>query len=514
MAPGRRTRAMLQAVVLAASFAVFCVAARELARALAASINSDALYLDGLYRDVLIEKVPVRGWSVQPAPSFFPDAPLLFAIRAVAGSAVVANAAYGVLELAIYVVLLVGVLVCLGARSMVTVWSAAFLTVAALAHFNSLGDYNHFLFYPSTHSSCVWVGMALALWIARQFKQGRMGVPTALGLVAVTALTAGSDGLYILVAAAPLIASAVLCAIAFKTKRPVALGAAGAIAAGIALAGVVKRWPALLGIEIPPVHAHVHIAWSRVRQMLSSWPPPDHEPRVVLLETKLIVLSIALAAWIVVRSLRGRTPAGSAPRHVATLLAAAFLASMGFTVGGVVFTGMYYEPGCARYVQPVFLLPYLVVGAWLALASGYLLRPLVAAYLVSLVTPWPVVTRAQREALAANVLYPPDAACIDDVSTRYSARYGYGDYWNARRTTELSKTKLHILPVNDSFAATSWIFNRSWYKRMSALSSSFLVLVNRLNGNTLKQKLGEPEHVEQCAGETVWVYPGPPRDKP
>lgn len=44
-----------------------------------AGLNSDALYLACLYRDLFVDAYGWRGWNLPPAPYFFPDMALLFA---------------------------------------------------------------------------------------------------------------------------------------------------------------------------------------------------------------------------------------------------------------------------------------------------------------------------------------------------------------------------------------------------------------------------------------------------
>ena len=191
-----------------------------------------------------------------------------------------------------------------------------------------------------------------------------------------------------------------------------------------------------------------------------------------------------------------------------------FLGSVSFTVAGVVLAGRYIETGSARYLQPVFTLPYLVVGTWFVLARSRVLRAWAAVYLPFLVQHWPGTSHTAAIDDGSSLLYPPSIACIDDVSRRYRAPYGYSDYWNARKTTELSRAALRMLPVTDSFEANSWIFNRVWFDRAPTPRTAFLVLPAGLDEGKVKGMLGEPGHVETCGSAGVWVYDGPPRTRP
>ncbi|MCE9599806.1 MAG: hypothetical protein K8S54_17740, partial [Spirochaetia bacterium] len=43
-------------------------------------LSSDALYAPALFRDLFIESVPTRGWTLPPAPYFFPDLLIYFLV--------------------------------------------------------------------------------------------------------------------------------------------------------------------------------------------------------------------------------------------------------------------------------------------------------------------------------------------------------------------------------------------------------------------------------------------------
>jgi hypothetical protein len=235
---------------------------------------------------------------------------------------------------------------------------------------------------------------------------------------------------------------------------------------------------------------------------------------VITLDVTLNFMAVAIVVVVLWRSLRGRIPAGELSREEAVFLSATFLGSECFTVFGVVLAGYYFEPGCARYLQPIFILPYMVVGAWFVLARTRVLRAWAAVYLFFLVQYWPVTSHIAAIKDGSGLLYPASIACIDEVSRRYRAPYGYSDYWNARKTTEVSRSALRMLPVSGSFEAYSWIFNRIWFDRGPSKNSAFLVLPSGLDEDKIKDKLGEPKHVEHCGGGAVWVYDGPPRNRP
>jgi hypothetical protein len=499
--------------MLLASLVLFALASTRFLRALASSINSDSLYLAGLYRDIFVDKVAIGTWRFQPAPSFFPDLPAFFLLRAITGSAIAATCAYGACELVVEAVLLACILRMLGSRDRWSAYSASFLIIALMAYVISCSEYLHILFYPSIHSSSIAMGLASAILILGQLRRGQVSPARASALAILTALTAGFDALYLLIAATPLVLAALFCAVVSRKNRAVALVNGAALGLGIVLSACIRHAPAKLGIEVPPKAANLVFSRERLRDALAQWPPPG-QPRVITLGVGLLVLSLIIVTVILWRSVRRRTPAGEVRRDEAVFLSASFLGSICLTALGVVFAGYYTERGCARYLQPLFVFPYMVVGAWFVLARTHVLRAWAAAYVLYVMQHWPAISHIDTGPSKGDLMYPSYIACLDDVSRRHRGSYGYGDYWNARKTTELSRAALRILPVTESFDAYDWIFNRAWFERASRGPSAFLLLPSHLDEAKIKAKLGEPRDVEHCGNESVWVYDGPPRYLP
>ncbi len=506
----------LRALTLAAAACVFVYSAQRLVRPLALTANSDTLYLAGLYRDLVVDHVSVRAWSLQPAPSLFPDALLYFPLRAVTGHPVVAICAYGIGEAVILVLLVVSLLRAVGAGNPWSRWTAALLGISGLCYMSSFGDFFHTLFAPSIHGSSFLAGICSASLIAHQVRRQKTSVPGAAGVLIITALTAGFDRIYLLWSAAPLAAALAFCFFFGIANRKVACANFAAVLSGAWVATYVARLPAMFGMKVPTIAAEVEVSWAQVQRVLTHLPPPEHAPNVVAVTVCLLVVAVALTFAVCAISAKGLTPSRGAHRGGMTFLAAAALMSLVGTFFGVAFSSVYWDPASARYLEPLFFLPYIVATVSLVIAGGWMLRISTIAPLLVLVLPEGVGPQKSPTQLAptGSLTYPPDVACIVRVSARYGARYGYGDYWSARRTTELSKRRLRILPVLPSFGPDGWIANAVWHDRMPEVIPAFVVLLSRLEPDEVRRTLGEPTAVEECAAETIWVYEGPPRTRP
>ena len=242
--------------MLLGALALFTLATTRFLRVLASTINSDSLYLAGLYRDIFVDKVPIRAWDVQPAPSFFPDLPVFFLLRAITGNAVVATCAYAVFELLIEAALLAAILRLLGLRHRCSASSASFAIMAALAYATSCSEYLQILFYPSIHSSSVWVGLASAVLVTWQLRKGQWSPTAVFALAIVTALTAGFDSSTCW-SPPPLLAASAFCAIVFRRRRTVVLVNAVAVGVGVLLSLYVRPFPLGQGMIFSPVAANL-----------------------------------------------------------------------------------------------------------------------------------------------------------------------------------------------------------------------------------------------------------------
>ena len=87
-APSERRIALPDTAREIAAFLLLLICGLMLLRKAAmpeASVTSDLLYLEALYKDLFVRHLPIGGWTLSPAPYFFPDLPVYFVLRGLAG---------------------------------------------------------------------------------------------------------------------------------------------------------------------------------------------------------------------------------------------------------------------------------------------------------------------------------------------------------------------------------------------------------------------------------------------
>jgi hypothetical protein len=265
-----------------------------------------------------------------------------------------------------------------------------------------------------------------------------------------------------------------------------------------------------------------------VTHTLELLPPPEGQLSVLFLNTAALVISFAIAFAVC-----GIVAARFHPERRQNTALLGFFASTAVGIFccvffGMAFSGGYWNDWSGRYLQALIVVPYLVLPvAWLVAQRWALRGALVAMFAAVLYKKGaPETSEKMTPLLADSAVYPAANACIDDIARRYGVRFGYGDYWYARRTTELSRAGLRVLPVSHAITANTWIANKATFAA-AASAPSFLVVMPSLDEGVVRGRFGPPSKVESCQGcpatgysnsggcenEPIWVYSAPPRSR-
>ncbi len=512
-----RARTLARWLGLAALLSAFGLA--PAVHAAMARINSDALYLAAMYRDLFVDRVGLAGWSPQPATSLFPDAPVFFVLRALLGHpglAVGAHAAVVVLTMALLAT-------DLGRQAGVAPWSRRLAATAGAcsiglgAMYERMFDY---AIYPAHHGASLVVGMGVLTLAAREIRAHRPRVGVLVGIAILTGATAAFDRIFLLWCAVP-IAGAVLCCAGFGVVRfarcawiaaAVGLGAAGSM-----LGSAIERG---LGLNTPLVAPRLDVSWSALTREASLLGEYEWHPTVMAVVLACAIVTVSLATAVAIGAVRRRigrgyrVDASSGATRVRVLIAAAALLSMCVTLIGVAWSGMVQDQWAIRYLQPAYVIPGIALPFALALARHARLR--IAG--ITLVMAFVIRTQARPrspEAREEVALRPPTVACIDAIAARTDVRFGYASYWHARKTTELSLAHVRLLALTADAQIYTWISNPRWAVDLPGQSTHFVVLTEGLNDGAVRARFGEPREVVTCpSGPIVWIYERSPRPAP
>jgi hypothetical protein len=537
-------------------------ALRATSSALAVQLNADLFYVARLYQD-LVEHAPMN-WRFPPAPYFFPDLPLFYALARPFGIAA-AYSFYGAAFLTLFVAALVALYRSAGDDRAIRLECALAAALLLTAPLTGAHAATRVFFIPIFHAGTLLVGVG---WLAVALRASTRGFGCARAALFFffAWLGALSDLFFVLQFALPF---ALACALERRRLdgRPLVVGAAllgaaalavllsaraivafspsrflgneilesveslvrprvlGTLGAALAIGGLLsRRAPRLLvaaagSVAFAAVGAVLHFR----RAVAAALPPHWPADNLVLFARDMATLVAAnplLWVWLplaLAASAGVRRRASGAVRLFATY----YLIAVPVVIVEVALTwvglgkGKYaplavVDEGTLRHMQPAFVLPPFVLAfhavAWRE--RRRLVRPLVGV--VAVVCAAAIVVRVPATDVALELPYPEPVRCLDRLIASRGLEAGYGSYWTARHFKMLSRTDVHLESVLvPGFDLDRWVANLAWYLPAGSYPRHSFFVPPLYQEQTILARFGEPAARVDCAGAQVFVYDRP-----
>ncbi|MCP3142832.1 hypothetical protein [Pyxidicoccus xibeiensis] len=470
--------------------------------------NSDALYLPALSRDLFELGGRWGGWRLTPAPYFFPDMPLYFALEALSGSFVYAVLLYAVVQVVLLVLatqLLVRTVAPPGAAALGQVVAVCVVAALLVAYGAGTFEVMQLSLANTIHFSVALMavaGLALAL---RTFRGTSRLAPWLLG--ALCLLASASDRLFVVAFTVPVGLCLVLLAVAWRPVSWRRLGLTlGILGVSTALGFRAARW--LTGRRSSGYsRLRLEESVEGLRQLgLAVGERAREAPGLTAL---WVAVMLAAVAVLVVRCRQWTAPASERWGVYAVCLFGVL--ALGTNAGAVVVTGLFKDPTCIRYLPLSLLFPFL----GLAFAAGLVpretwQRALGAGALGVVALAWGVTFARnpwRTEGPFVSGYQARIAACLDANRERHGLGWGVADYWNARLASLFSRTGLWVNQVVGDGDTYPWINNLDWYlARRGERSDYTFVITENLDMVGFKRKFGEPRATFFCEHVEVYVY--------
>ena len=390
-------------------------------------LNSDALYLDDLWLS-LTKGAGWSQWYFPPAPSFFPDLPLLAAC-APASDLGLRHGLYGLLLLA----LLALATAWLGRRRFGLGWGEALaagltgslLLAGGLAFAPAIKD----LLTPAHHGGAL-LGSLLLLALAPGPGPGQEAGPgERFAALVLTFLLSFSDRLFLLWGVFPLLLTQASQPSTFWRLDKLKWWAW--VAGGWALAelGLAR----LRGLT-PPTVARVRWDYWLEHRGGQELAKLGELGGLVLGAGALGLLALVWLSWRVWRLLAGSRDAGSWSGREA--LAWASLSAIASLLAALALGEL-----LGRYTLPLFVLPALRLPLALPKARWLAGAAMGAALLAVL------VHAGTGKLRGWSWDYPPEAVLLDASLAGRGLKVGVADYWQARRLRLLAHSHPQLLPI-------------------------------------------------------------------
>jgi hypothetical protein len=501
----------------AASLAVsvtFCATLFTLPGVPAEFLNSDALYLPALFRDLDTAGLSaVASWNFTPSPYVFPDMLIYAAADGLTDNFRQEIFLYAVLQ--IWLFFIAGCLVCREltttafAPYMVAFWlvmSAIVFGGYAVAGPYALRWYIYG-FLSGHHFGALIVSLfAFQLMIACVLRPAAMAVASAAVLAALIAAAILSDLIFVPYFCIPALAVLACLAMARELRqRAIVIGllVTALTVAGYVLNGVVNRAAAVYLTNIRSGSETLWAFWSVLvrdagaEQMLGAF---------VLAAVAVVTVAALNGALMLLRDRPLALPARQQLLPFTIFVATASIVIVIVVIGTRVFVNLM----TIRYVLPFTFLPPLWFAFLLASRVDGVLngrRGLATVMVLGLPCALWSAWWFTRTPLNAVFQVPPALACFNGADRTG----GLAGYWQAKPLMLFSDDRVRAVQVDPSGAPMLWINNNNWYTEDGGGSPprfSF-ILMDDLNEQAILARYGAPDRVEICGASRIWRYSNP-----
>ena len=482
-------------------------------------LSSDLLYIVSLYKDLFVDRYSIFGWYVTPAPYFFPDMVMFFPLLWSMPDIGYAFVSYYVLFFLLCLVVLTKIASFLNKNifnCFLCVFSAGLLFVAFVQDVAYV-PISEFLL-PSAHAGVILIGFALiAISLSAMHKGYSYSSATLFFLLSF--LTILSDILIIPQFLLPLAITIFifyrLCFIQLRTFQVTAGLTLGAYLAAIALIKLIK----FTGIFNIPTQTYTHDMG--IRTSFNTLKHFIHDIGYYIINTSNLfaVLAIFLVTSIILlfkqrkylfSSQRSRE--GKSTYFIPFLIIFSFL-SLTITLAALIVTGNWADLGNIRYIQTLYILPLFFLALILAVFNNRIaswLKLVVFSTVVIFSLRQIIPEATTLDAANLRLPYPELTQCLDKLAANYNLQYGYSDYWNAKETTIMSRSKVRVNQLQPNLDIYDWINNPAWYVNKVGGSEQYpkyqFILTNGLSKAEIEARFGKPAVQKACPGTEVYVY--------
>ena len=471
--------------------------------------HADALYLPALYRD-LASGQDLSGWSLPPAPYFFPDMLVFFGLNRVLGDFHLAILAYGLTQILLFIFGLISLSRLITSldpyiESLVLLAGALFFLYYYATRFHLLS----LMLISAHHFGGIVVGAGCLAILTSTFEHphidGKVVLHVLMALLFST-LTVASDMLYIIHFLVPAMLSVcLLVALTAITYRRALVYSS--LCLSLPLGRVLNRMLVGSDTAVALPTFNFHNLWTGLLELIS-W---------------------IQSFWL--------------PRPLLSLAAISFVGTI-----GLVFTGIVRErKRCAKPIQRLFVLSFLVFQLFACVLSVLYLGKVTQRYLLPLVIMptffgWPLLIAAAckpmsilnnqlgskivafvviltclgilaRIGIAPQIgqlvnYYPDLVRCMDDQTRQRHLQNGLSNYWQAKYISMLSHNDLHVIQLDADLHPFYWVNNRHWYEQ----PFEFIVIDprqpegSRLDRGKIIDRFGWPDDSFWCGSSEILIY--------
>ncbi len=477
--------------------------------------NADALHPALLYKDIFIDEFPLKGWSLTPAPFFFPDIVLYFPVRFLAGSTIAGVFAFTVVQwlamLESVFFLIKNVLPDRHAISGIYFMGILFSIIVFIACLGWAGEVFLPHFVPDFHAGMCIATILDFAFAVRYIKTGK--ITSILAVTVIGILTTASDQLFWISFIFPAI---VTFAILFRKNNR---ARNSILIIMILFSGFVGN-RLLLFIQdlniflIPSLDITERFRDSLIHENTV------HEIAIVLFEGIWLQFSVLDVgggiAFCLILILLLYKSLSSFRKPGFDSVDCFFIFALIATVSG------FFALSVTRALFGIFAARYAIV--------SYTLPIICAAILAGQLKSWKSWQTQRNLAIGFTALFiiflffsisrvsptlpfpeyrHPLAACMDEHQSKYNLKFGLADYWNAKPLNVLSQKGIRANQVYENLGPLYWMMNYYWYFGKEKSPDYDFIITERLDRDLILKNFGKPAAIFFCGQSEVFVFNRP-----
>ena len=502
--------------------------------------SGDTIYLEALYKDLIIDRNPAYGWLVSKSNYYFPDIFLYFIYRYYLGSFAVANLAFSVTVYFCYLLVFFYLLCLTGSKkildnlAMAGVWGFVLLLLNSISPWtgpqNLLAPLNYGsagpLFQPVFHAGGVVNGLlALAIFVTPATKKSKFVFRTTL-LFFLATVTSMSDLWTI-----PWFVVGILTTIFFflyKTpklsmKIPLfkfSISYFFGLCTGWILNKIIENFKLVYFSSVPVGQSDLNFydsGFNTLRMLFSHFiiSPSFWIIYSILFYSILYFFYNFFSSSNSYKKLTAYLLVSSKNHYIVFFIFSVFVISFFLTFFICSYFSLVSFNHQIRYFSGIYLLSWIL--------SGLIIKKVLSKNIVKFTSFFIFTTilfnfsntNLQNYStilrIKPNSTIPVSISCLDNISKKYSLTWGIGEYDFAKQITTLSKEGLRITQTTYNFDVYHWVstffYNLDLNNGSKIPAYNFIVSSpDRPRFNEIESIFGEASVIDSTCGWTTFIY--------
>jgi hypothetical protein len=455
--------------------------------------NTDYLYLPSLYRDIFIDHHSISGWSLTPAPYFFPDMLLYFLISFFSPNISYTLIVYAWLQFLCIVFLFFKIAQMMIADKQKVQYLIGlscfclqiFLLAGAIGHEAFTA---HLLLTNASHLGAVLMSLICFYFLFKYFTVGNRKSLAWMGVIIITAVI--SDRLFVIQTLAPIMFLALYYVWRKKDPRPLIYAFISGIVGWI-LFELIRRYLIHIPYETRPPYTTSGSFQNFIKGFKFILRHFTFHSFILFFHLAMLVIS-PFAYFLMAKNTR--------------YMYLGFIFSCIFSFVFPILYGFIGSIDTHRYLMHSYIFILLLSPILMGLlfrknALKYISLVITILYVGSVLV-W-VGLDLKIEKLNYFLHYRPGyVELVDNHHTKLKS--GIGDYWNSKQFYLFGKNTTRVVAVYSNCEGYAWEANKYWYLGKEGEAPPVFNFSYNLKIDSI---LGPPIDSIQVASDCIYIYP-------